>query len=439
MTTLSKDLKYVWHPFTQMKTAISPLEIVRGEGLSLFDEKGREYWDMISSWWVNMHGHAHPRIAAAISKQAQTLEHVIFAGFTHSPAASLSKRIVRLLPQGLKRVFFSDNGSTAVEVSLKMAYQFWHNQGQVQRKRYLAFDGGYHGDTFGAMAVGNSSGFFDVFKDFFFDVDFIPFPETWIGDETAAQKEEASLAVLENILEEKASEISAMIMEPLIQGAGGMRFCGEDYLRKVVALLKRYGVLVIFDEVMTGFGRTGHMFACQKAGVTPDMICLSKGITGGFLPLSMTICTETIYEAFLSDEFDKGFIHGHSYTANPLGCAAGLASLDIFEEEDVLTHLRVLEEIHVQGLKNLEMVEGISKTRVKGTVAAFEVSDPQGGTGYRAPIGQTLKQAFMNEGLIIRPLGNCVYLMPPYCITAEQLQTVYQKLASVLKKCRASS
>ncbi|WP_448202455.1 adenosylmethionine--8-amino-7-oxononanoate transaminase [Azospirillum sp. sgz302134] len=421
------DRRHVWHPFTQAQTAPEPIPVSRGEGVSLFTEDGREILDLISSWWVNLHGHAHPAIATAIAEQARTLEQVIFADFTHGPAARLAAKLAGVLPGDLNRVFYSDNGSTAVEVALKLAWQYWRNKGQEQRRRFLAFDGSYHGDTVGAMSAGVGSGFYAPFQELLFSVDRMPYPATWDGDAEVEAKEAAALAWLEGWLATHGAEMVAVIIEPLVQGAAGMRFCRPEFLRALAARVRDAGALVIFDEVMTGFGRTGSLFASLKAGVAPDLICLSKGLTGGFLPLSVTACGEAIYEAFLGASFDRAFAHGHSFTANPLGCAAALTSLELTTSEETAANLRRIEARHRAGIADLSNHPKLARGRVMGTIAAIEVPSNQNGVagGYTAEVGQRLKRFFLERGLLIRPLGPVIYLLPPYCVTDGQLDRAY--------------
>ncbi|QCN99053.1 adenosylmethionine--8-amino-7-oxononanoate transaminase (plasmid) [Azospirillum argentinense] len=420
--TVSLDRRHVWHPFTQAQTAPEPLAVTHGKGVSLFTEDGREILDLISSWWVNLHGHAHPAIAGAIAEQAHRLEQVIFADFTHSPAARLAARLAEVLPGGLDRVFYSDNGSTAVEVALKLAWQYWRNKGEAQRRRFLAFEGSYHGDTFGAMAAGVGSGFYAPFQELLFAVDRMPYPATWDGDPEVEAKEAAALDWLDRWLAANGAEMVAVIIEPLVQGASGMRFCRPEFLRAMAARVRAAGGLVIFDEVMTGFGRTGALFASQKAGVAPDLICLSKGLTGGFLPLSVTACGASIYEAFLGAGFDRAFAHGHSFTANPLGCAAALASLELTTSAETAANLARIEAQHRAAIAELSSHPKLSRGRVLGTIAAIEVTDAQ---GYTAAVGQTLKRFFLERGLLLRPLGPVIYLLPPYCVTDGQLDRAY--------------
>lgn len=432
MTFMNDDRQYVWHPFRQEKNSQPLLGIVRGKGALLFDEQGGSYLDLVASWWLNLHGHAHPTIAKAIGDQALVLEQVLFADATHPQAATLARRLVEVLPESLTRIFYSDNGSSAVEIALKMAYQYWYNQGRTERRRFIAFEGGYHGDTFGAMATGRTTGFYKPFESYLFQVDFMPYPDTWEGDPDVDAKEEVALAWLETYLVQHAKEAAAMIMEPLVQGASGMRMCRPTFIQRVAKLLREHDILVIFDEVMTGFGRTGELFACQKIQVTPDLICLSKGLTGGFLPLAVTAATEAIFEAFLGDTFDKAFAHGHSFAANPLGCAAALASLSLFEEEDTLSAIRRINSIHREKINWLsERHPFIQYGRVMGGIAAFNLKTS--GKGSASATGRRLKEEFQKRGLFLRPLGSVIYLIPPYCITSDQLIHGYEQIDDVMK------
>ncbi|WP_264329013.1 MULTISPECIES: adenosylmethionine--8-amino-7-oxononanoate transaminase [unclassified Wolbachia] len=423
MNLSERDRKIIWHPFTQEKVAKFPIAIKKAHGSYLYDENNKPYLDLISSWWVNLHGHAHPKIAQAIYEQSMTLEHVIFAGFTHEPAVTLCEKLKTLLPDKLSRFFFSDNGSTTVEVALKMAYQYWWNQGNRERTTFLSFEGGYHGDTFGAMSVGVKSGFHDAFSNLLFSVLTVPFPETWDEDEKIENKEEHSLKVLEGHLRAGSRKIAALILEPLVQGASGMRMCCPEFVRKVVNLVRQHGILIICDEVMTGFGRTGTYFALEQTQIIPDFLCISKGLTGGFLPLALTITTEEVYSAFLSEHFTKAFAHGHSYTANPLGCAAAIASLDLLVKHDTMESIKRIHSIHKKELANLsEACKNVERARVTGTIAAFDVHD-----------AQTLKIKFLEQGLLIRPLGNSVYLLPPYSISTFELEEAYNKIRNILR------
>ncbi|NOY67875.1 MAG: adenosylmethionine--8-amino-7-oxononanoate transaminase [Deltaproteobacteria bacterium] len=418
-----------WQPFTQMKTAAPPLRVRSGNGIMLELEDGRRLMDCISSWWVTLHGHCQPEIVEAICCQAGKLEQVICAGMTHEPAEMLARRIVDLLPGNLAGVFYSDDGSTAVEVALKMAFQYWKNKGRTDRTRFLAFEGAYHGDTLGAMSVGHRSMFTSAFKELLFDVDFIPFPATFIGDDEVAAKEDAALACLDRVLSAAGDQYAAFIIEPLVQGAGGMRMCRPEFLRQVEKRLRDYGILEIYDEVMTGFGRTGEYFACIKTKTTPDIVCLSKGITGGFLPLAATVCTDDVFYAFYDDDPGKTFYHGHSYTANPMGCAAGVASLDLLEANR--EPFKKIEAWHQKGIKKIEGHRLLTRFRICGTIAAMDIDVPD--AGYLSRTGPKLKAGFIERGFLLRPLGNVLYILPPYCITQDQIHSIYKTIAEVVE------
>lgn len=412
----------VWYPFTTIEGMLTPLKVVGAKGSRILLEDGRSLIDCISSWWVNLHGHANPRIAEAIHRQALELEHVIFAGFTHEPAERLAAELAHALPGDLSRVFFSDDGSTSVEVALKMAYQFWANRGE-HRPTFLAFEGAYHGDTFGAMSVGAESAFTGVFDDLLFGVDRVPFPETWIGDAGASEREAGVLGRLRARLTDDAlPPVAAVIAEPLVQGAGGMRMSRDDFLRGLRSVTDEAGTLLILDEVMTGFGRTGARFACERAGVAPDLVCLSKGLTGGFLPMAVTVASRRVFETFVSREAMKTFWHGHSYTANPLGCAAALASLELLEQSESVW--RGMEAHHRGFLERLDP-ELTQRPRVTGTIAAFDLRTGGAG-GYFDRVGDTIKRRTLERGLLLRPLGNTIYFMPPYSLTDEERAEMYE-------------
>lgn len=432
MNIVDLDRQYVWHPFTQERTAPPPLPVARALGASLFLEDGRELLDLACSWWVNVHGHSHPKIAAALARQAATLEHVIFAGFTHEPAARLAQALINALPRPLSRVFYSDNGSTAVEVALKMTWQYWRNRGDTTRSLFLAFAGGYHGDTFGAMAVGRSSGYYAPFEDLLCEVRHLPFAATWLDDEACEEREASALAAIDALLDERGHEAAAFLAEPLVQGASGMNMCRPQFLRAVCQRMRERGIPVILDEVMTGFGRTGTLFALEQAGVTPDLLCLSKGLTGGFLPLAATVATNRIYEAFLGEDFHTAFAHGHSFTANPLGCAAALASLALFEEEDTLRRIARINAANIAWLDEVARLPGVARPRALGSIAAVTLGSGVG--DYHAAIGAAVKAKCLERGLLVRPMGNVVYLMPPACITPEELRRAQADLAEVLRE-----
>jgi adenosylmethionine-8-amino-7-oxononanoate aminotransferase len=425
-----RDATFVWHPFTQHGIAAAPIEVVSAELEFLNTKEHGRLVDMVSSWWVTLHGHAHPKIAQAIAEQARTLEHVIFAGCTHAAAVDLAAALVSVAPAGLQRVFYSDNGSTSVEVALKMALQYWQNRGQEQKNRIVAFRGGYHGDTVGSMSVGAECGFFDKFRRMFFPVDFVSFPETWLGDEGYVEREKLSLLELESLASQQ--NIAAIILEPLVQGASGMRMCRPEFLRTLRDFSDRVGALLIFDEVMTGFGRTGSLFASERAAVSPDLLCLSKGITGGFLPLAVTMATAEIYEAFLGASFDRAFVHGHSYTANPISCAAALASLEVFKLEQTLHRVSKIEAFYHLQAEHFLKHPKVKTVRVLGGIFAMDldVSDP----GYSSRLGPEVRKFFLNRGLLLRPLGNTLYFMPPFCVSEDSLQSAFAALRDFLQR-----
>ncbi len=411
-----------------MKTAPPPLQVVRGQGIWLELEDGRQIMDCISSWWVTLHGHAHPALAETLYRQAQQLEHVIFAGFTHDPAEQLAQKLLTHLPSSLTRVFFSDNGSTAVEVALKMAHQYWRSQGQ-KRDRFLCFEGGYHGDTIGAMSIGRGSSWWSPFRALMFKTDLLPFPATFEDDARVEEKEEKVLTQVARSLKYRGDRYAGLFIEPLVQGSGGMRMCRPQFLQALEKLVKQYGVLLIYDEVMTGFGRTGELFACVKSETVPDLICLSKGLSGGCLPLSVTMATEAIYDSFYDDDPAQAFYHGHSYTGNPLACSTGVTSLQLLEQNPVYKTMETLHRKYSdQYLRDHPLLE---HSRFCGTIAAMEVKT-ETTSGYFNAIAPLLKARFLEEGLLLRPLGNTLYLMPPYCITPNELESVYQTIQRVL-------
>lgn len=418
----------IWHPFTIQKNAPVPKKVVSGEGIWLELEDGKRIVDCVSSWWVNIHGHAHPKITDAIYEQAQKLEHVIFADFTHDPAEHIADIVTDMLPGNLNKLFFSDNGSTAVEVAIKTAVQYWRNRGKV-RNKIIAFEGAYHGDTFGAMSAGARTIFSEVFEDMLFEVDFVDYPHTWEGDEHISEKEDKVIEEIERLLVENPDEYAAIIIEPLIQGAGGMRVCREEFLQRLHWVNRQFDTLLIFDEVMTGFGRTGRNFAAIRAQVEPDIICLAKGLTGGFLPLSVTVSSNEVYETFYSEDPHKTFWHGHSYTANPLGCAAAIASMEILaDSQERVQNMETEHHTHLDQLREHPLIE---KVRIKGTIAAFDLKTSEE-SGYLNSIANQIKIKSHDYGLLIRPLGNTVYLMTPYCITEDELEWVYKKLGELM-------
>jgi adenosylmethionine-8-amino-7-oxononanoate aminotransferase len=414
---------HLWHPTTQVATSPEPLQVKGARGCVLELRDGRRLIDAISSWWVTLHGHGEPTIAAAIGRQALQLEQVIFANFSHEPAEQLATRLAALT--GLERLFFSDNGSTAVEVALKIAWQWWRNQGS-ERRQLIAFEGAYHGDTFGAMAVGDRSIFTAPYDTLLFDVARIPWPHTHWGDTGVEQREAQALQRLEQAL---TTPSAAVILEPLIQGAAGMHMVRPAFLRAVQERVRASGALLIADEVMTGFGRTGALFASQRAGIQPDLIALSKGLTGGFLPMGVTLASENLYRGFVSQEPAHTFFHGHSFTANPLGCAAALASLDLLQHNP--ERYQQFESRHTPLLEELAGHPLVQRVRCLGTVAAFELD--AGSTSYLNPIGKQLQRHCLEQGVYLRPLGNVVYLLPPLCISEAELQQCYAAIANALQ------
>jgi adenosylmethionine---8-amino-7-oxononanoate aminotransferase len=432
---LKSDRRHVWHPFTQHATETAPIVITRAKDASLFDAEGREILDLVSSWWTCTHGHSHPALNEALSEQAAAFEHVMFAGFTHAPAVELATALAATLPGELNRVFYSDDGSTSVEVALKIAYQYWVNRGERRRRRFIGFEGGYHGDTLGAMSLGRGSGFFTLFHDLMCEVETIPFPATYDGDEEADAKEAGALFAFEDALEKDARSIAALVVEPLLQGASGMRMCRPSFLKRLVEMASQAGVLVIFDEVATGFGRTGTMFAMQQAEIVPDIVCLSKGLTAGYMPMSATVTTDAIFDTFLAEDFDRALPHGHSFTANPLACAVGLRSLALFEEEATLDRIARINARHRAFLDSLAGRPEVTRPRLLGSVVAFELA---GNDEYGSERSRALRAGFLARGLNIRPLGSVIYLLPPYCITDEELDRAYAGIIAGLDQFASS-
>lgn len=417
---LKKDKEYVWHPFTQMQTAPESLELVKAKDTILYTADGKEYIDCNSSWWVNVHGHGNEHIGNAINEQFKQIDHAIFAGATHPKAVELAERIVNLLPNPLAKVFFSDNGSTAIEVALKMVFQYWHNKNQP-KKRILALDGAYHGDTFGAMAVGQRGYFNQPFEHFFFDVDFIDFP--------TKNNEEEILNHAENLF--RTTEFAAVILEPLVQGSAGMRMYSAAFLTRLVNLAKHYNVKVILDEVMTAWGRTGTYFAFQHTEIVPDIVCLSKGLTGGVLPLGLTVATDEIYKAFLSEEKSKALLHGHSFTGNPLSCAAACASLDLFEQQSTWENVKRIADANEAFALTIDST-AVENVRFLGTILAIELK-VSGESSYFSNIRDEAYTFFLENGILLRPLGNIIFINPPYCISDKQLIKVYQAILEFIE------
>jgi adenosylmethionine-8-amino-7-oxononanoate aminotransferase len=403
----------IWHPFTQHGLAEPIPHIVRGEGALLHTDDGRTLIDGISSWWVTTHGHCHPRIVAAIADQAAKLDQVIFAGYTHEPAEEVARGLIDLAPPGLAHVFFSDSGSTAVEVALKMALGYWHNLG-APRHRILVLEHSYHGDTIGTMSVGERGVYNRAYAPLLFDVGTIPFP--------VVGKERVTFEALETACASPEPP-AAFIVEPLVLGAGGMLMYAPAILRDMAAICARYGVLFIADEVMTGWGRTGTLFACEQAGVAPDIMCVAKGITGGSLPLAVTLATAPIFDAHFSTDRARQFFHSSSYTANPIACAAASANLIIWREEDIMGRIATLSDAMAQRLSALTGNPFFENPRQCGVIAAIDLKTKD--AGYLSDLAPTLRAFFLERGILLRPLGNTIYLMPPYCIDADQLDRIF--------------
>ncbi len=413
-TMMQRDLEVIWHPCTQMKDheTLPLIPIKSGKGIYLYDFEGNSYIDAVSSWWVNLFGHANPFINACVKAQIDTLEHVLLAGFTHEPAIELAHRLVNLTPGMLKKVFYVDNGSSAVEAALKMSYHYHLNRGK-KKALFLSLTNSYHGETLGALAVGDVSLYKETYEPLLIANQQVPVPR----DQSIEAAGEA-LKILEETLEEKADEIAALILEPLIQGAGGMHMYHPEYLTGARRLTEAYGVHLIADEIMTGFGRTGKMFACEHADISPDFMMLSKGLTGGYLPLSVVMTTEDVYNAFYCDYNEyKAFLHSHSYTGNPLACSAALATLDIFDKENVLTKNSEKELYIKEKLQYFLIFSNVKEVRQQGMVAAIELK------GYDAKerIGLKIYEYALTQGVLLRPLGNVIYFMPPYIITLEEI------------------
>jgi adenosylmethionine-8-amino-7-oxononanoate aminotransferase len=431
---MSERLK-IWHPFTQEALDPPPTRITRAEGVYLYTDDGKRLIDGISSWWVNLHGHAHPAIVAALAEQAAKVDHVLAAGFTHDAMEELSAGLQKVLPPGLEHIFFSDDGSTAVEVALKLAIQYWQNVGQPRKKTIVALEHAYHGDTVGAMSVGAASSFTDAFRGLLFPVEHVHSAYCYrcpVG-KTRATCDIDCVGQLARLLESKGGEVAALIVEPLLQGAGGMIVHPVEFLQRVRKLCTEHNVLLITDEVLTGFGRCGKMFACELAGVAPDMICLSKGLTGGVLPMGATACTREIHESFVSKDRGRTFYHGHSYTGNALAAATGVASLKIFEREPVFERIGKIGAIHTERLAAIRNHPKVGEVRSIGTMAAIELlaDDP----GYASQLRPKLYKFFVEAGVLLRPLGNIVYVLPPYCITDKELHWVHDRIAESLALC----
>lgn len=421
MTLTEKDSQYLWHPYTQHKTAQTPIAITKGEGALLWDENNKQYIDAIASWWVNPFGHSNKFIADAIYKQLTTLEHVLFGGFTHEPAVVLAEKLMAILPKNQQKIFFSDNGSTSVEVAIKVALQYFFNKGE-KRTTIIAFENAFHGDTFAAMAASGISFYTQAFQGMFIDVVRIPVPVK--GDE------QQSFDALRKVIKEY--NCVGFIFEPLVQGAAGMVMYEPEALDQLIQICAANNVLTIADEVMTGFGKTGKTFAMDYCHQKPDMMCLSKALTGGTIPMAITTFTQEIFDAFYDDDINKALFHGHTFTANPTGCAAALASLELLQTTEMQANLIRVNVSHLTFQKHIEKHPKVTTTRVLGTILALEIKK-ENQESYYGTMRTKLYNFFIENGIILRPVGNIVYILPPYIITDEQLQKVYEVVEKALE------
>jgi len=414
-----RDKKYLWHPLTQHKLHPTMLGLVKAKGALLYDEDGKEYIDGISSWYTCMYGHCNDFIIERVSKQLHQLDQVVFSGFTHEPAVKLSEELIKILPKNQNKFFFSDNGSTSTEIGIKMALQYHHNQGN-ERKVMLAFEEGFHGDTFGSMSVSGLSVYNGAFKDFFIEVERISVP--------TSENIDAILNTLESRLQN--NNIAGFIYEPLVQGAAAMKMHKPEHLNKILKLLKQYNVLTVADEVMTGFGKTGKYFASDYIETKPDIICLSKALTAGVVPMAVTSCTQDVYEAFYSDEISKGLFHGHTYTANPLACTAALASIELLQSKEIQENIQRIIKSHQQFDAEIKNHPKLSSTRQIGVIYALDLNVKMERYGN---LRDKLFKHFMDSGIFLRPLGNTIYILAPYVTTEEQMQKIYNAIKSVLE------
>ncbi len=426
----------IWYPFCILPQKLNNISTKQAKGVYVIDENNKKYLDVTSSWWVILHGHSHPFIVEAIKKQADVLCQVGFADCTHNPGIILSNKIIEIINtenagEKFTKVFFADNGATSVEIALKIAYQYHVNQNN-KRKKFVSFEGSYHGETFGAMSIGKSSGFFDLFSDLLIPVDFLPSPFTWKEDIEIENKENIALLEIEKYFLQNHRNIIAFMFEPLVQGAGGMKMIRPEFINKVMQIAKKYNVITIFDEVMTGFGRTGKMFAMHHLDYAPDIVCLSKGMSGGTLPIGATVVNDKIYQAFLGEKPDKILMHGHSYMANPICCAASIASIELFNIENTIANIQEIEKTHNKGLKILaEKFDFVHKIRCLGDIAAFDINLKM---GYSNELNSKIRLLAREKGLILRPFENTIYLIPPYCITNAELEWCYNVIAEILGK-----
>ena len=421
MTLSERDKLYNWHPYTQHKTATNFPAIVKGDGALLWDENGKEYVDAIASWWVNPFGHSNKIIADAIYKQLTTLEHVLFGGFTHDKAVLLAEKLMTILPDNQKKLFYSDNGSTAVEVALKCALQYNYNKG-VKKTKIIAFEDAFHGDTFGAMASSGITFFTEAFKGSLLEVVRIPVP--------TAGNEEKSIATLKNLV--ATDDYAAFLFEPLVQGAAGMVMYAPEVLDALISICKDANVFTIADEVMTGFGKTGKTFASDYLENKPDMMCLSKALTGGTIPMAITSFTQEIFDGFYDDDTNKALFHGHTFTANPTGCAAALASISLLQTDEMQNNILRVHQAHLAFEQKIKSHPKVTTTRVLGVIFALEIKT-ETQESYYGTMRNKLYNFFIDNGIILRPVGNIVYILPPYTITDSQLEKIYTTIEKALE------
>ncbi len=421
MNLSQKDKLYNWHPYTQHKTAQEFPAIIKGKDAILWDENGKEYVDAIASWWVNPFGHSNQVIADAIYKQLTTLEHVLFGGFTHNVAVELAEKLLSILPNNQKKIFYSDNGSTAVEVAIKVALQYNYNKG-IKKTKIIAFEDAFHGDTFGAMAASGISFFTEAFKGSLLEVTRIPVPNN--------ENKNQVLQQLENLV--KTNEYAAFIFEPLVLGAAGMVMYPPEVLDQLMAICKQNNVFTIADEVMTGFGKTGKTFACDYLVEKPDMMCLSKALTGGTIPMAITTFSQEIFEGFYDEDTNKALFHGHTFTANPTGCAAALASISLLENHEMQANIQRINQSHLEFENKIKNHPKVKTTRVLGGIFALEIKT-ESQESYYGTMRNKLYNFFIENGIILRPVGNIIYILPPYIITENQLQKVYATIEKALE------
>lgn len=419
MSLKNRDKKHLWHPLTQHKIKPESLPIVKAEGVWLHDDKGNAYIDGIASWYTCMFGHCNPKIINRVSAQMQKLDQVVFAGFTHEPAIALSEALIEILPSNQQKIFFSDNGSTSVDVAIKMALQYYHNKGE-KRQTLIAFEDGFHGDTFGAMSVSDLSVYNGPFEDYFLEVKRVPTPNQ--------SNEQEVLRIFEDMLQ--CNSVAAFVYEPLVQGAAAMKMYAPEALNKILLLCKRYGVLCVADEVMTGFGKTGKHFASEYVATQPDMVCMSKALTAGLMPMALTSCTQKVYDAFLSEELIKGFFHGHTYSANPLACTAALAGIELLQSAEIQQNINRIHAKHKTFATKISLHPKVAETRVLGIIFAMDLQLEMSRYGN---LRDRLFDHFMLQGVFLRPLGNTIYILAPFTITSQEMQQIYDSIEAALE------